>query len=97
MPDQEHADTLSEVLSEVNAEIASKPSFEQVTGITKEAFTKHATTVAAGYLDRPTTDITDPSTWLRVYTLGFVIGTKYGARREELLREHHMKGSTNDE
>jgi len=80
-PDETLRDSLSEILKELNNEIADGPTFEQVAGVPLPQLTEHAAAAVTGFIQHDRTNLQDPNAWVQVYCLGFLVGTKFGAKR----------------
>jgi hypothetical protein len=85
---QELKSSLNEVLRDLGTELEGLPDFEKVAGVSMLEMTKHAASACGMYAE--THDLKLASSQMmdlcQVYTLGFVVGSRFGARRE---RESH--------
>ena len=71
-------DALAVVLTELNEQIQDGPSFEEVAGVPLGQLTKHAATAVGAFMQMH--DTSNPDSWVQIYTLGFLVGSKYGAK-----------------
>jgi len=80
---------LDRICAELNENVADDPDFSEVVGIDMATMLAHAGNVMSSYLESEKVDpitLLDPGHWIRLYTMGFVVGTKYG-------RTHPLEGA----
>lgn len=70
---------ISEALKDLNLD--NDPSVEDVLGLSTEEVTKHAMEAIYVLVQSNKLDLSDPTTLIQIYVLGFVVGTKYGEKR----------------
>ena len=87
-PEEQLHDALREVWAGLDSETAENPSFDTVVGLQSEQLTKHAIQAVAAYLAQTELKELQPDSLIHVYTLGFVVGMKYGEGRAALAADH---------
>ena len=72
-------DAIGEALGDLNLD--SDPAFEEVIDLSMEEITKHAIHAIGVLIGSNDLNLEDPTTLVQIYVLGFVVGTKYGEKR----------------
>jgi hypothetical protein len=76
------SNALDELWNELEQVVVNDPSFEEVTGVSDEIMMTHTKKVVAHYLllqkSEEDFSLLDPEHWVRLYVMGFVVGTRYG-------------------
>ena len=74
--------TLSSVIADLEDQVTDNPSFAEVAGLEMSEMVTHAAEAVAGYRQAVgEVSMSDPITAMQIYSMGFVIGTKYGESR----------------
>lgn len=81
-PEISDPNELDAIAKEVNAEVLSNPSFEQVTGISAELTVMHALRVVEQYQAMQRGAIEAPQL-VHLYMLGFVVGIRWQRSKGE--------------
>lgn len=87
-PQERLQDTLGEVIMALEREVGSNPSFLEVVGVSNESLMNHAANAVAEFVRQDPTRLNEIDGLYQLYTLGFVVGLKYGEHRTT------MKGTT---
>jgi hypothetical protein len=74
-------DALSEAVLAI--QVDDNPPFQEVTGLEPGAFVKHAVEGVACMLANSGQQPFDPEALIQLYSLGFVVGMKYGEKRAQ--------------
>lgn len=69
---------LDKILSDLERQVRGNPTVEMVVGISDEELKQHALEAITTVMSSRDFDPMDPETFVRVYCLGFVVGTKHG-------------------
>jgi hypothetical protein len=82
-PSHDLKNTLHEFVNQLDEEVASDPTFEEMVGIKPDELTAHAMEAITVFLAQGQVSAKgqDPGVLLEIYTLGFVIGVKFGEKR----------------
>lgn len=87
---------LDKIWRELSVDLADHPSFSEIVGIEPSEVAQHAMFAVTHFIKLRGEDPTNPTSLIQLYTLGFVVGTRYGMTRKAI--PHPMKeGSTNDD
>jgi hypothetical protein len=74
--------TLASVIADLEDQVSDNPSFAEVAGLEMSEMVTHAAEAVAGYRQAiGEVNMSDPVTAMQLYSMGFVIGTKYGESR----------------
>lgn len=68
---------------ELERDVRDDPSFKEIVGIDDATMLAHATDVVKQHFSRLTEDngaigLLSPDSWIQLYTMGFVVGARFG-------------------
>jgi hypothetical protein len=74
-------DALGETISALEHQVGSNPPMQEVVGISVESLMAHAAEAVATFIEKSSTKPADLDSLYQMYTLGFVVGVKFGEHR----------------
>jgi hypothetical protein len=89
-PEEQLHDALQKVWNALDIEVATDPSFDAVVGLQPQQLTAHAVQAVAAYVSSSHTTELSPAALIHVYTLGFVVGSKFGEERARRMPSDHI-------
>lgn len=81
-PQKNLSDALSKAWEQLADEISDNPPVEDVVGVSSEALAQHAIEAIDMLVKMDEANPMDPNFWVRLYSLGFVVGCKYGEAKQ---------------
>lgn len=73
---------LDQLWADLERDVLSNPAFAEIVGLDAEQLRHHAARVVAQYIatrsGEGVTALLNPEYWMLLYTMGFVVGTRYG-------------------
>jgi hypothetical protein len=77
-------DALGQVWEDLNEATADNPKFDEVAGLSSDQLTRHAMEAVTAFIkNTEPAELSSPVTMVQVYSLGFVVGMKYGEGRQQ--------------
>ena len=88
-PADDLAETMAEVMKDLEVEVADNPTFTEVAGIPLGALVSQASEALVPILAASGEDPTHVNRYVQAYCLGFVVGKKFGERNHITPKEEN--------